>query len=236
MLKGVGIDTYSQLESPCDFCSRCKTSTESRRHFERARVLPAEVSGRHFQSRDPGLRAAIQQMADSTNVADQAERDDQHGTTVDDRSRLARILKTLDSDLHSLSDQDRQHLSAARHSTIPGQYWHCDTIQIVGAWQGFTEALVMVDDFSRKLFVYAMKNKRQEQVVSALRHHFLREATTPAGINFYTDGAILRRNQGSEFVNASVQVFCDDMGCIQEFSRPGGGKWQNGLESKSGVG
>jgi transposase InsO family protein len=83
----------------------------------------------------------------------------------------------------------------------------------------------MVDDFSRKLFGYAMKNKRQEQVVPALRHHFLREATTPAGVNFYTDRAILRSDEGSEFVNASVQEFCDDMGCIQEFSCPGGGKW-----------
>jgi len=82
----------------------------------------------------------------------------------------------------------------------------------------------MVDDFSRKVFVYAMKNKRQEQVVSALKHHFLREATTPTGVNFYKERTTLRSDQGSEFVNASVQAFCDDMGCIQEFSCPEGGK------------
>jgi len=82
----------------------------------------------------------------------------------------------------------------------------------------------MVDDFSRKVFVYAMKNKRQEQVVSALKHHFLREATTPTGVNFYKERTTLRSDQGSEFVNASVQAFCDDMGCFQEFSCLEGGK------------
>jgi len=165
-------------------------------------------------------------MTDSTAIADQADMDTHH---QDDRSRLIRILQTPDADFHSLSDADRRHLGAVHRSTSPGQYWHCDTIEITGAWQGFTEVLVMVDDFSRKVFVYAMKNKRQEQVVSTLKHHFLREATTPTGVNFYTERTTLRSDQGSEFVNASVQAFCDDIGCIQEFSCPGGGKWQNGV-------
>jgi len=89
-----------------------------------------------------------------------------------------------------------------RRSTASGQYWHCDTIEISGAWQGFTEALVIVDDFSRKICVYAMKTKLQEHVVAALKAHFLREATAPQGVNFYTARTVLRIDQGSEFVNA----------------------------------
>jgi len=149
--------------------------------------------------------------------------------TADDRSRLACILGTPDSHLPMLSAPDRRHLHAARRSTAPGQYWHCDTIEISGAWQGFTKVLIIVDDFLCKIFVYAMKTKRQEHVVAALKAHFLREATAPQGVKFYTARTVLWSEQGSEFVSASVQEFCDDIGCTQEFSCPGGGKLQNGV-------
>ena len=41
-----------------------------------------------------------------------------------------------------------------RKSTRPGQIWHCDTIPIqTPSWDRITQALVIVDDYSRKVYL-----------------------------------------------------------------------------------
>lgn len=115
-------------------------------------------------------------------------------------------------------------------ATLPGQVYHCDTIPLGKCWNGMTEALVMVDDATRKLYAYAMKNKTAESVVDALHNHFLHTRSSPQGLHFYCHRVELHSDQGSEFINAKVNAFCKSMGAIQTFSCPGSlGKWQNAI-------
>ena len=90
------------------------------------------------------------------------------------------------------------------------------------------EALIMVDDFSRKVFVYLMKDKQQDSVVEALRRHFLKVQGQPTGVHFFTQSTCMKSDMGSDFINTNVFAFCAEIGCIQEFSCPGDScKWQN---------
>ena len=118
MLKGAGIDSYAELASPCDICSRCKTSSASHRKFERFCVPADKVSGKHFQSDDPAICEAVRQLIHSDEAAHQQKTVDECNVETDpettaDASRLARILATPDSQLPMLSASDRRHLHAA---------------------------------------------------------------------------------------------------------------------------
>jgi transposase InsO family protein len=86
----------------------------------------------------------------------------------------------------------------------------------------------MVDDFSRMVFVYVMKDKTKESVAEALRTHFLKVHCQPSRLNFFTHRTTIKSDMGSEFINHLVKSLCAEIGCVQEFSCPGGGKWQNG--------
>jgi hypothetical protein len=84
-----------------------------------------------------------------------------------------------------------------RNSNAPGEYWHCDTIPLGSkCWGGMREALIMVDDFSRKVFVYLMKDKQQDSVVEALRWHFLKVRGQPTGVNFFTHHTCMKSDMG----------------------------------------
>ena len=115
-------------------------------------------------------------------------------------------------------------------ATLPGQVYHCDTIPLGKCWNGLTEGLVMVDDCTRKLYAYAMKNKTADSVVDALHNHFLHTRSPPQGLHFYCHRVEIHSDQGSEFINAKVNNFCKSIGAIQTFSCPGSlGKWQNAI-------
>jgi hypothetical protein len=96
-------------------------------------------------------------------------------------------------------------------------------------------ALILVDDFSRMTFVYLLKEKTQHTVAAALQEHFDRQglqedASTDTSVNFYVRGTILRSDQGSEFINATVLALCRRLGCTPLYSSPGQqGKYQNGV-------
>jgi transposase InsO family protein len=134
--------------------------------------------------------------------------------------------------LSKINERVRSLLPTNRRSSSPGEYWHCDTIPLGKCWDGLHEALVLVDDFPQKIYVYAMKTKRQACVAEALTKHFNKVQLPQSGqrhLNFYTHRLILRSDQGSEFINTTVQSFCNKYGITQEFSCPGDlGKWQNG--------
>jgi hypothetical protein len=133
-------------------------------------------------------------------------------------------MNTPDSELTKINAHVRSLLPTNRRFSSPGEYWHCDTIPLGRSWDGFNEALVLVDDFSedlhtrrsflnRKIFVYAMKPKRQECVAAeALTKHFNKVQLPQSGqrhVNFYTHRLILRSDQESEFINTTVQSFCN---------------------------
>ena len=89
----------------------------------------------------------------------------------------------------------------------------------------------MVDDYSRKVYVYGMKGKNGATVAQHLRNHFSSLGLSrPEAINFFTHRMILKSDQGTEFINHDVKSLCVELGCAQEFSCPGdSGKWQNGI-------
>ena len=92
------------------------------------------------------------------------------------------------------------------------------------------EALVMVDDCSRTVYAYAMKNKTGASVADTLRKHFLKLGSTPEGIHYYCHRMHLHNDQGSEFINQDVQALCQEIGATQSYSCPGDlGKWQNSI-------
>ena len=87
---------------------------------------------------------------------------------------------------------------------------------------------MMVDDFSRMVFVYVMKDKTKESVAEALRTHFLKVRCQPSRLNSFTHRRTIKSDMGSEFINHLVKSLCAEIGCVQEFScriqLPGWGK------------
>jgi hypothetical protein len=63
------------------------------------------------------------------------------------------------------------------------------------------EALIMVDNLSRKVFVYLMKDKQQDPVVEALSWHFFKMRGQPMGVNFFTHCTCMKSDMGSDFIN-----------------------------------
>ena len=239
LLAPSGLDLKSALLSPCSVCSLTKTSSPSRRKYERRNVHADQVQGIAFMPSDPALLQHVEQLERSDQASAVNEPDPEGGflfdVLEDDEEDVVRhqkvidqILQVHDADIIKLGPEAQISLAAPRRSTAPGQYWHCDTIPLDKCWDGARHALVMVDDFSRKVYVYALKNKTGEIIVEALHHHFLQCGSSPTGLTFYAHRMTLKSDQGSEFINAKVHAFCDKIGCIQEFSCPGGGKWQNG--------
>ena len=91
------------------------------------------------------MQAAIEQVMQSEAATAQAESSEQ------------------------LPPDDDVFAKTPRRSVSPGDYWHCNTIPLSGkCWGGMKEALVMVDDFSRKVFVYIMENKQHPAVIEAM--------------------------------------------------------------------
>jgi hypothetical protein len=82
------------------------------------------------------------------------------------------LINTPDPELTKINEHVRSFLPTNRRSSSPGEYCHGDTIPLGKCWDGFHGSLVLVDDFSRKIYVYAMKTKRQECVTEALTKHF----------------------------------------------------------------
>ena len=224
LLKYHGTELSPELPCVCQICASVKSSAPSRRKYEKRHVSAEEVTGNHFKSANVQIQGSIDEMTESDERSAQYEKIQQL------RSDL---IKTPDSELTKINEHVRSLLPTNRRSSSPGEYWHCDTITLGKCWDGFNEALVLVDDFSRKIFVYAMKTKRQQCVAEALTKHFNKVQLPQSGqrhLNFYTHRLVLRSDQGSEFINTTVQSFCNAYGITQEFSCPGDlGKWQNGV-------
>ena len=207
MLRFLDIDVHSDFWCACEICSACKTHTPSRRIFERKHVPAGQSTGHFFRSTDPDMQNDIENMMRSE--AEAAKYEANMGDSFDDYADF--------------------YKKVPRYSTSPGEYWHCDTIPLGSkCWGNFTEALIMVDDFSRMVFVYVMKDKTKESVAEALRTHFLKVRCQPSRLNFFTHRTTIKSDMGSEFINHLVKSLCAEIGCVQEFSCPGGGKWQNG--------
>jgi len=62
-----------------------------------------------------------------------------------------------------------------RRSAKPREYWHADKIPLGKTWIHIKQALIMVDDYSRMLFIYLMKDRTPHTVVAALEAHFFRQ-------------------------------------------------------------
>ena len=234
-----GLDLRGDHLSPCCICSVCKSSSPSRRKYERRNVPADQVRGVAFTPHDPELSKHADQLARSDKAAAEHERTEENsvlGDILEDdesdesnyKQEVERLLQYHDADIIKLDPIDTRYLAAPRRSTAPGQYWHCDTIPLEKCWENARHALVLVDDFSRKVYVYALKNKTGELIVQALHQHFLQCGSSPTGLTFYAHRMTLKSDQGTEFLNAQVHDFCTRIGCIQEYSCPGGGKWQNG--------
>jgi len=118
-------------------------------------------------------------------------------------------------------------------STKSREYWHADTVPLGKMWNHVKHALVMVDGFTRMLFVYLIKDKSHYTVAAALEEHFLQQRPTSKeikGINFFINRTILRSDRGNEFINSSIHDLCERISCNDEYSCPGqSGKYQNGL-------
>ena len=250
-LAPVGVNVASELPCPCPICAETASEMPSRRSFQRLNVSKGMVQGTPFEPADELLTAQMQEMLSSDasapdEAADQDfEADELHTAAefqqmkVDTASWDAidqTLMQTPDHELHTLQDDasfPMFGLSVRRKSVRPGQIWHCDTIPLPGqCWDKITQALVLVDDYSRKVYVYGMKSKNGETTASHIRQHFVNLGldTNPESINFFTHRMVLHSDQGSEFINHNVAALCKEMGCAQEFSCPGdSGKWQNGV-------
>ena len=248
-LAPAGIDLGSDLPCQCSICSECASAMPSRRHFERRNAPTASVRGQHFEPTDPVLQNQMKQMiaSDQASPADPVIYDTEadecftdHDFRCQDQTEEwacvnKHLVDTSDHELHRLlTDASFPDLGSTvqRKSTRPGQIWHCDTIPIqTPSWDRVTQALVMVDDYSRKVYVYGMKGKNGATVAQHLRNHFSSLGLSrPEAINFFTHRMILKSDQGTEFINHDVKSLCVELGCAQEFSCPGdSGKWQNGI-------
>jgi len=79
-------------------------------------------------------------------------------------------LKKLD-EIQQISDQDEvpgltsddaskaRPIELRRRSTKSREYWHADTIPLEKIWNHMKDALIIVDDFTRMLFVCPIKDK-----------------------------------------------------------------------------
>ena len=176
----------------------------SRRHFERRNAPTASVRGQHFEPTDPVLQNQMKQMiaSDQASPADPVIYDTEadecftdHDFRCQDQTEEwacvnKHLVDTSDHELHRLlTDASFPDLGSTvqRKSTRPGQIWHCDTIPIqTPSWDRVTQALVMVDDYSRKVYVYGMKGKNGATVAQHLRNHFSSLGLSrPEAINFF---------------------------------------------------
>ena len=244
-LAPAGVDVSAELPCPCSICAEACSEMPSRRHFARVNADRGTVSGTPFEPADPTLAAQMHEMLKSDASAPDGgplydcEADELH--TDEEFKNIQNkwdevLINTPVHELHRLLDDasfPEFGSSVRRKSTRPGQMWHCDTIPLPNTcWDRITQALVLVDDYSRKVFVYGMKSKNGETTAFHLREHFLKLglASTPESINFFTHRMVLHSDQGSEFINHEVKALCTELGCTQEFSCPGdSGKWQNGV-------
>jgi hypothetical protein len=112
-------------------------------------------------------------------------------------------------------------VTSFRHSTVPRQYWHVDTIPLAPNWKKAEHALILVDDFTRQCFVKLLKDKTQFHIVEVLHEHLSQQkplSTGVKGVNFYVRNTVLRSDRDSEFINASVLDVCGRHGCVLEYS------------------
>ena len=210
-----GIQVLSELPSPCPTCAATKSQAPSRRLYERRNVPAKDVQGPRFLPSDQVLRLATEQLAESDALV----------ARMEDPSYQQHLAHE-----HKIHTHASQLHSFAARATRPGQFFHCDTIPLGNCWNGMREALVMVDDCSRTVYAYAMKNKTGASVADTLRKHFLKLGSTPEGIHYYCHRMHLHSDQGSEFINQDVQALCQEIGATQSYSCPGDlGKWQNSI-------
>ncbi len=194
---------FSQETTRHPICASVKSSVPSRRKYEHRHVSAEEVTGNHFTSTNTDIQRSLDEMIESDERSAHYEKNQQLQSD---------LINTPGSELTKINEHVRSHLPTNRRSSSPGEYWHCDTIPLGKCWDGFHEALVLVDDFCRKIYVYAMKSKRQECVAEALTKHFNKVQLPQSWqrhLNFYTHRLILRSDQGSEFTNTTVQSFCN---------------------------
>ena len=209
-----GICVLTSLPSPCPLCAATKSSTPSRRMYERTNVSPREVTGQYFQPVEPELKHAIKQLAESDAAAAKYE-------TIIESSVPVQATSCICHGVHNIQ-------CFPARSTKPGQFFHADTIPLGRCWNGICEALVLVDDCHRKIYTYAMKNRSGASVADKLRGHCLKLRHTPEGMHYYSHRIQLQSDQGSEFINRDVLNWSKEVGAIQSFSCPGDlGKWQN---------
>ena len=175
-LAPAGIDLASELPCQCPICSECASSMPSRRHFERRNAPTTSVRGQHFEPADPVLQDQMKQMiaSDQASPVHPMKYDpdaddlftDHDFRCLDQADAWAQvnnhILTTGDHELSRLlTEPSFPELGSTvpRKSTRPGQIWHCDTIPIqTPSWDRITQALVMVDDYSRKVYVYGRQH------------------------------------------------------------------------------
>ena len=129
----------------------------SRRKNEHRHVSAEEVTGNHFKSTNTDIQRSLDEMIESDERSAHYEKIQQLQSD---------LINTPDSELTKINEHVLSLLPTNRRSSSPGEYWHCDTIPLGKCWDGFHEALVLVDDFPRKIYVYAMKTKRQACVVT----------------------------------------------------------------------
>jgi transposase InsO family protein len=92
-------------------------------------------------------------------------------------------------------------------------YADCSGPFKVRAIKGFRYILVLVDDYSRRKFIYLMKDKSKESTLLALKL-FQNEHAVPLGLKI----GILRTDNGTEFVNHSVISWLCEQGVVREYT------------------
>ncbi|KAL0483582.1 hypothetical protein AKO1_001067 [Acrasis kona] len=85
---------------------------------------------------------------------------------------------------------------------LPGEHIHIDLMHIGGSLQGYTQLLVMVDKFSRFVWLKPLLGKTKAEVSDAIMQVF------------YTFGfpATIKSDNGNEFINSAVKEVCDQAG------------------------
>jgi hypothetical protein len=82
---------------------------------------------------------------------------------------------------------------------LPGEYLHCDVLHMPKSKLGYTAILVVVDDFSKFVWLRPVEAKGAKQVA----HHLLDIFTT------YGFPSTLRSDRGKEYTNKLVKYVCE---------------------------